>query len=73
MKLGTHILSEVLNQILSIFWPNQPKKHSEEIFWFAENLTFSSGTADTTSAHPILPLPTHSVADPNTFQIFFHN
>ena len=39
MKLGTHIFSEVLNQIISIFWPNQPKKHFKELFRYAENLT----------------------------------
>ena len=30
-----------------------------------------SETVNTALAHPILPLPTHSVADPNTFQIFY--
>ena len=50
--------------------PNQPKKHLIEIIQNAENMTFGSGTADTAPAHPILPLPTHSVADPYTVQIF---
>ena len=50
---------------------NQQKKHLKEIFQNAKNLTFGSGTADTAPAHSILPVPTHSVADPNTFQISF--
>ena len=63
------MFSEVLHRTISIFWPNQPKKHLIEII--AENLTFGSETANTAPAHPILPLPTHSVADPYTYQIFF--
>jgi len=70
MKLGTHLLSEVLNQF---FWPNQPKEHLVEIIQNAENLTFGGGTANTAPAHPILPLPTHSVADPYTFRFFFNS
>ena len=58
MKLSTHVLSEVLHRTISIFWPNQPKKHLIEIIQNAENLTFGSGTANTAPAYPILPLPT---------------
>jgi len=39
-----------------------------KIFQNAENLTF--GSEYFVSEQPILPLPTHSVVDPNTFQIF---
>ena len=52
MKLSTHVLSEVLHRTISIFWPNQPKKHLIEIIQNAENLTFGSGTANTAPAHP---------------------
>ena len=57
-------------ELHQFFWLNQQKEHLTEIIQNAENLTFGSGTANTAPAHPILPLPTHSVADPYTFQIF---
>ena len=59
-------------ELYQFFWLNQQKEHLIEIIQNAENLTFGSNTADTAPAHPMLPLPTHSVGDPNTFQIFFH-
>ena len=50
MKLGEHILSEVLNQTISILLA-QPKKHRIEIFQNAENLILPLPT-DTAPAHP---------------------
>ena len=51
MKLGTHILSEVLNQTISIFLAQPTKKHFKELFRYAENLTW-------VVEQSILPLPT---------------
>ena len=53
MKLSTHILSEVLNQTITIFLAQPTKKHLMEIIQNAENLTFGSGTANTAPAHPL--------------------
>ena len=39
--------------------------------WLGWNSRYCPCPPDTAPAQPILPLPTHSVADPNTFQIFF--
>ena len=57
-------------ELYQFFWLNQQKEHLTEIIQNAENLTFGSGKANTAPAYPILPLPTHSVADPFTVQIF---
>ena len=70
MKLCTHVLPKVLHRTISIFLTQLTKEASYRDFSNAKNRTFGSGTADAAPAHLILPLPTHSVADPNTFQIF---
>ena len=57
MKLSTHVLSEVLHRTISIFWPNQPKKHLIEIIQNAKNLTFGSGTANTAPSTQYCPCP----------------
>ena len=66
MKLGTHILSEVLNQTISIFFgPTNQKSVLKKLFKMAKIWLL-------VVEQPILPLPTHTVADPYTVQIFFY-
>ena len=45
MKFGTHVLSEVLNQIILFFLAQRTKKAFCRDFQNAENLTYGSGTA----------------------------
>ena len=66
MKLGTHILSEVLNQIISIFWAQPTKKASIKAYLICWKSDLGSGTADTALAHLILPLPNRYCPCPPT-------